>query len=175
MIERFLITITEKAVDSSISKRRESGVPSFDWLARGLRAVIVGLRFRHSKWRPDTNAGYRFKSIMRDLFEEGKLTKDPTRAKQWLTTRLLTQLANGYISNALSTSTAIKSWDVVFMRLLSWVLQSAVDGRAGDVAMTKGYKTHFLKWQDLRFELGQEGTLESLTIQVTLRNSKYNK
>ena len=41
------------------------------------------------------------------------------------------------------------------MRLLFWVLQSAVDKKARDVAMTKGYKTYFLKWQ------------ESLTIQVT--------
>jgi hypothetical protein len=172
MLERFLVTMTNNACKASIS-RRSSGIPSVGWLQRGLRAVIVGLQFRHRQWAPDRNASTRFRVVIRELFVQNKLTRDPIKIKQWLTMRLTIQMANALMEQALTSD--VKSWDVLIMRLLSWILQSAVDGRAGDVTMTKGYITHFLKWEDFVFQLGEEGTFESLTVKVALKNSKNIK
>jgi hypothetical protein len=171
LLERFLVTITKNAVAAGISKRRDSGVSSVGWLQRGLHSVIVGLRFRYLDWKPQSNAGYRFRSLINTLLEKGQLTRDPVRIKQWITTRLCYQLATAYLSQCLNED--VKSWDVVFMRTITWLLQSAVDGHAGDVVMTKGYDPtkHTLFWDDLTIKTLTE-KLEDVIIKVALRNSK---
>ncbi|KAF4628073.1 hypothetical protein G7Y89_g10076 [Cudoniella acicularis] len=171
-VERFLITITDNACRAHAG-HGASGVPSFGWLQRGCYCVVTGFQFRHPEWQPGPGTGARLRGIMRTLLAEGKLTKDPIRIKQWITTRLTIQLAIGYITHSLESD--VTSWDVIFSRMLSWVLQSAVDGRAGDVTLSTGYSTHFLKWEDLQMQLDPEGTVEGLTIKVTLRNSKNAK
>lgn len=109
--------------------------PLWDGYNEDFIAVIVGLGFRHSKWELEENAGTRFRSITRELCSKGKLTRDPIKIKQWLTMRLTIQMASALMEEALTSD--VKSWDVLFMRLLSWILQSAVDGKARDMAMTQ--------------------------------------
>lgn len=174
-IERFLVAMANNAVEEAISSRRESGIPSYGWLERGLTAVVVNIRFRHVDWQPAVNSQLRFRSLLNTLLDQGKLTRDTIRIKQWITIKLLVQLASGYISEALSSRP--KSWSVVIMRTLSWVLQSAVDGRAGDITRSKGYEStsHFLKWKDIAFQFDDPLDFQTLKIRVWLENGKDNK
>jgi hypothetical protein len=81
-----------------------------------------------------------------------------------------------YLEQAMD-SDFTKSWDVVFMRLPSWILQTVVNGRVGDVVITKGYDEtkHSLFWSDLTIRMRPTGRLEGSLIKVVLRNSKSCK
>lgn len=62
------------------------------------------------------------------------------------------------------------------MRILSWTLQTAIDGRARDVSLTKGHKVVLktLLWLDVRIQI-ESREIGNLLVALTLRNSKNTR
>jgi hypothetical protein len=69
--------------------------------------------------------------------KEGKITKDPSRQKQWLSAHIIGGMAKAVLIDALDNGTL--SWDVTICRVFSIVLISALCSRSGDVAQTTLY------------------------------------
>ncbi|OBT85107.1 hypothetical protein VE02_06486 [Pseudogymnoascus sp. 03VT05] len=171
---RFITSITHTACEEKISKRRESGVPGVEWIQRGISAVIVTIRFRNENWEPAPNAGSHIKATINTLLQNEFLTRDPVREKAWVTMKVVEKLALQHFTYHLCTEP--KSWTVAIMRILSWTLQTAVDGRCGDVTLTKGHSgiLNTLLWSDVRIRI-KSGNIENLLVALTLRNSKHNR
>jgi hypothetical protein len=66
-----------------------------------------------------------------------------------------------------------KSWIVALIRILSWALQTRVDGRARDVSLSKGHYglLNTLLWSDVQTRV-ESGDITKLLVALTIRNSK---
>jgi hypothetical protein len=75
----------------------------------------------------------RLAATIDQLFEEGRLSKDPLRQKHHIGAFLVRKLALGLLTDALTNGTI--NWDVVLAKTLSIALTAALGARTGDVTV----------------------------------------
>lgn len=124
MIERFLVSIVKYVVP-----RNPTGIPSVNWMTRGLESLEEALIFEFPKFQLSAYDRSHLKSTINNLQREGKLTTSALREKQWLVVYFIRLIANATLKDALDNGT--KSWDVLWSRLTSLVLVAALACRGG--------------------------------------------
>jgi len=132
-IERFLPVIVKY-----IRGYGENGVPGYAYIRGGLKHLIVCLQFRFAKFSLIKHERLRIASVVNELLDSGKITKNSTHEKHWITAQLIDKLTRSVFEQALTKGTL--SWDVVISKCLSLVLQSAIAGRAGEVMRSQDYE-----------------------------------
>jgi hypothetical protein len=104
--------------------------------ARKFFDLVGKSTFQRDTLRQDSHHR-RLDNVIATLLQEGKITKDPMREKQWLGAHIIGGMAKAILIDALDCGTL--SWDCTICRVLSIVLISALCSRAGDVAQTTLY------------------------------------
>jgi hypothetical protein len=90
--------------------------------------------------------------IMDQLRKKGFITKDPTREKLWLHSKVVKQMCTALVTDAIENGT--HSWDVTCSKVLSFILQAALGSRAGDVAKSTRYSdADCLNWKHVLIKL----------------------
>lgn len=110
------------------------------------------------------------------LFEEGKLTKDPAREHHHIGAFLVRKLSSGILTNALANGTI--NWDVTLAKTLSIVLTAVLASRIGDITTARKLNMHelpFLYYKDITLKLVKGRELINLVADVVLRNEKGDK
>ncbi|KAJ9666874.1 hypothetical protein H2201_003008 [Coniosporium apollinis] len=125
-------------IPSHLGSTRDSGVPSCLYVQHGLKHVIMVLAFDHAAFTLDKRDRLRLSTTIDGLVKDGAITKDPTRAKQWVTAKLLTRLVSAHFQQAVTEGT--RSWDAVISRALSLDLQAAFASRCGEVVRSQFYR-----------------------------------
>lgn len=167
--ERFAEAITPK-----VRPKGGHTVPSYAWLERGLRIAVDGL-LHYYNYRLTPHDNKRLQSKMHTLLRQGKLTKDPIRAKQWAGLSILRAMTQAWLIEALRDG--VLSWDQTLSRLGTVVWMSALQCRAGDFLMTwlAEHPLPYLAYKDVQLRLVGGFSLKHLTARVTLRNVKGHK
>ncbi|KAJ9636756.1 hypothetical protein H2199_007750 [Coniosporium tulheliwenetii] len=106
-------------IPSHLGSTRDSGVPSCLYVQHGLKHVIMVLAFDHAAFTLDKRDRLRLSTTIDGLVKDGAITKDPTRAKQWVTAKLLTRLVSAHFQQAVTEGT--RSWDAVISRASLWI------------------------------------------------------
>ncbi|KAK9361349.1 hypothetical protein V1504DRAFT_475196 [Lipomyces starkeyi] len=168
-IERFISSIVSRVVP------RSSQVPSYRWLQQGLGHLVNSLVFYFKDFTLSKHETVRIAATINQLFEEGKLSKDPLRQRHHIGALLVRKLALGLLTDALTNGTI--NWDVVLAKTLSIVLTAALGTRTGDI--TKGYfdvhQLPFLCHKDITLKLIKGDDLTNLVAKVVIRNEKGYK
>ncbi|KAL8714820.1 MAG: hypothetical protein Q9220_001333 [cf. Caloplaca sp. 1 TL-2023] len=82
------------------------------------------------------------------LLDDGQITKDPVREKQWLTCQIVKKLATAIFSDAVQQGTV--NWDTILAGTFSLVVQAAMASRSSDFMRSAHYTgDEYLKWQDM--------------------------
>jgi hypothetical protein len=109
-------------------------------------------------------------STIEGMWQMGKLTRAPARARNWVGVFWVRKLANALLVDALVDGTS--SWDVTIHRILSIVLQAALPCRSGDIYPTHHATSSFLCWNDVQIKFRGNSTegVENLIAQITIRD-----
>lgn len=106
------------------------------------------LAFHYPDYKLSRHAALRIDVTIQKLLDDGQITKDPVREKQWLTCQIVKKLATAVMSDAVQQGT--QSWDVTLAGTFSLVLQAAMASRSGDFKRSAHYTgDEYLKWQDI--------------------------
>ena len=95
------------------------------------------------------------------------------RDRQWMGMAALFKLCIHWFRLALTQGA--KSWDRTIYTVFSVVLQSATAARAGDLALSRGYRKEFMAWKDLTVKLTKDASVSNLELIVRLRFVKGQK
>jgi hypothetical protein len=147
-IERFLSSIVE-----NVNPRSAHQVPSHKWLQQGLGHLVNSLVFYVKDFTLTKHERVRIATIVNQLFEEGKLTKDPAIERHHIGVFLVRKLATCLLSDALTNGTI--NWDVTLAKTLSIVLTAALASRTGDIttAPLDVHELFFLCYKDITLKL----------------------
>jgi hypothetical protein len=96
--------------------------------------ALHAIRLKHDGFKLTCEDRQRLKDTFETLRLDGKITKDPSWAAQWLTARLMTYLSRAFRINAIRFG--VIDWIVVVQKYLGLALQSALSCRAGDVTVS---------------------------------------
>ncbi|KAK9234527.1 hypothetical protein V1525DRAFT_412862 [Lipomyces kononenkoae] len=168
-IERFISSIVSRVVP------RSRQVPSYKWLQGGLGHLVNSLVFYFEDFTLSKHERLRLSATINQLFEEGRLSKDPLRQKHHIGALLVRKLALGLFTDALTNGTI--NWDLVLAKTLSIVLTASLATRTGDI--TKGqfdeHQLPFLCYKDITLKLIKGDDLTNLVAKVVIRNEKGHK
>ncbi len=103
---------------------RSRQVPSYKWLQQGLGHLVDALVFYFKEFTLSKHETIRLAATIDQLFQEGRLSKDPLRHKHHIGAFLVRTLAFGLLTVALANGTL--NWDVVLAKTLSIVLTAAL-------------------------------------------------
>jgi hypothetical protein len=109
------------------------------------------------------------------LFQEGRLSKDPLRQKHHIGAFLVRKLAIALLTATFTNDTINR--DVVLAKTLSVVLTAALGSRTGDVMVAPLDVHHlpFLCYEDITLKLIKADDLTALVAKVVIRNEKGYK
>jgi hypothetical protein len=169
-IERFLITIVQYVIP-----RNPSGVPSVNWVKRGIACLVKMLTFSYPEFKLSAHDAVNIRSRVHALRKEGKLTTSAVREKQWLGVYYVRLLVNALLKQALEEGT--RNWDVTLSCCTSILLVAAICARSGDIARSRSYDdTNALLWGDIRITMpAMDSTLQDLRAMVTIRCEKGHR
>jgi len=150
-------------------------VPSYEWLKGGLRHLLLALIFHHAEFNLNRHASTRISTSIQQLLKDGRLTRDPSREKQWVGAFVLRKIATAILHNALHEGTLC--WDVTLSRIASVVLTAALSARAGDVARDPldDQPLPYLCFKDITIKFVDGLEIENLVAHVIIRNEKSKK
>jgi hypothetical protein len=156
-------------------KPKTNQVPSYHWLQGGIQHLVKSCIFYHSAFSLSRHDTSRIAATVDYLYQEGRLTKDPSWQKNWVGTFLVRRLVTALIEDALKNGTI--NWDVVMSKALSIVMVAALASRAGDVTVAQldGQTLPFLCYNDITIKLKGGRAVEDLEAQVVIRNEKGAK
>lgn len=153
-----------------IQARRRDGVPAWMTIKTAEYAVEVGLQFHYPSFTMSTSQARRLDVLIQTMLDEGKITKDPFREKQWLTCEIMKRMTAAVLANAIDHGT--KCWDTTVANALSLVMQSALSSRSGDFKKSLLYADEFLKWEHIVLAALGDRANPKLTMVVTLNHCK---
>ena len=132
---------------------RSREVPSYKWLQHSLRHLVNALVFYFKEFTASKHETIRLKATIDQLFQEGRLSKDPLRNKYHIRAFLVRKLAFSLLTVALANGTI--NWDVVLAKTLSIVLTAALASRTGDVTVAPldEHELPFLCYEDITLKL----------------------
>ena len=151
-----------------------SGIPCYKSITHGPKYLYDALTFRYPTFASSAYQTAKLKAVLDGALREGRLTKDPARAKQWAGAVLTKQLIQSFIDVARREGTLI--WDVTLSKAASVLLLSALQVRSGDI-----FKTYWsegespcLCWKDITIRLGEQD-LDDAFSRIIIRNEKHHK
>src|SRR2546423_9060602 len=133
-LERFLFTVPD-LVESSSSSRTAL---SWATLQLALKYTIHFIRCRHDSFTLSYGERQRISDVFETLRTQDKITKEPTREAQWVTTQLVSHLTRSLLVEAIRFG--VTDWSIVIQKCLGLALQSALSSRVGDVAVSRYYE-----------------------------------
>lgn len=138
------------------------------------RSLNKSFTFKYPDWELTSRDAVRIDSVIQQLLNDNRITKDPIRERQWIQSQIITKLATAAFTEALQRGT--KDWDATLADVFSLTLQAAMASRSGDFKRSSGWDADkCLKWQDLELvATGGHGNNEQLVfrMKVTLYNRK---
>jgi hypothetical protein len=154
---------------------RSRQVPGYKWLQQGLGHLVNALVFYFKEFTLSKHETIRLAATIDQLFQEGRLSKDPLRHKHHIGAFLVHRLAFGLLTVALTNGTI--NWDVVLAKTLSIVLTAALGSRTGDVTVAPLdiHQLPFLCYEDITLKLIKGDDLTTLVTKVVIRNEKGHK
>ena len=168
-IERFCSLIVQRVKPTS------NEVPSYKWMRQGLNALYKLIDFHHDNFQLTKREHARIEANIQRLCQQGYLTKNASREKQWVGVFMICRLTLMLMQDGLVNGTP--SWDVTLSKVLAIVLMVALSSRAGDV--TKGrhdsQKLPFLCYKDVTLLLHQGSTIDDLIGKFVIRGEKDHK
>ncbi|EAT82046.1 hypothetical protein SNOG_10652 [Parastagonospora nodorum SN15] len=175
-IERFILSLPSIMESSSTSRE----AIAWSTLVLALRYTFHAIRCRHDTFALSYNDKQRIKDCFETLRMQEKITKDPVREAQWLTTRLMAHLIRGLLVKAVRFG--VLDWSIVVQKALGLALQSALSSRVGEVAVSRDYDDdECLAYKDIELKVTVDDTspvdlplLDRVTLdaKVTLRYTK---
>jgi hypothetical protein len=133
-LERFLFTVPD-LVESSSSSRTAL---SWATLQLALKYTIHFICCRHDSFTLSYGERQRIRDVFETLRTQDKITKEPTREAQWVTTQLVSHLTRSLLVEAIRYG--VTDWSIVIQKCLGLALQSALSSRVGDVAVSRYYE-----------------------------------
>ncbi|KAI9695795.1 MAG: hypothetical protein M1836_006061 [Candelina mexicana] len=168
-ISRFLLAM----VDITHSRYNNAEALSYSWLHHGLVFSIKHCRLNYEDFSISSRGRMRLDAVVANLLQEGKVTKNPFREKQWLGCQIIRRVVNSLLLDALKHGT--RSWDVLISKVSSLVLVSAL-GRSGDVARSTHYDGLVcLCYKDITIKVNDLDASSLLVAQFEMRQDKGNK
>ncbi len=73
---------------------------------------------------------------MKSMLENGLLTKEAARERQWVGVVLVRKTVIAFIEDAITLR--VRSWDTVISKILTLIVLSALGARAGDATRSNG-------------------------------------
>jgi hypothetical protein len=112
------------------------------------RSLNHSLTFKYPDWHVTAHGAKRLDSTIQQLLNDGHITKDPAREKQWIGSQIVKRLATAVLTNAAQRGAS--SWDTILAGTFSLVLQAAVSSRSGDIKQSLLWTgEEYLKWRDI--------------------------
>lgn len=147
-IQHFLTSIIKK-----VEPKSQHGVPSFDWMCRGIKILEEALTFEYSDFHLSPHHSLRIDALTDGFVEQGRLTKGPARECHWLGVTLVKKLIDAVFEDAVRNGS--RNWDVTIHMAISVLLTSALQCRSGDIAKSR-YNTQplpCLVYKDISLKL----------------------
>ncbi|KAI1348624.1 hypothetical protein F5Y01DRAFT_328306 [Xylaria sp. FL0043] len=86
--------------------------------------------------------------IIRGLLDEGVITKEPRRKKQWVTTDVVHELIRCFLQDAIKNGSP--SWDYTIMKVQVILLQAICGCKSGDILLSDNGELHeTFCWKDI--------------------------
>ena len=112
---------------------------------------------------------------MHEMLETGRVTKEPTRIRQWVGVFLVRHLVNAMFKDALLEGTLL--WDWTLARVLSILLLSSLSARVGEISrgkLTEFYERPCMIYENVTVAFKNSGMkwVEDLVARIKIRNEK---
>lgn len=168
-VERFLTSIV------ALIKPTTHEVPAYSWAKGGVGHLIRSLVFYYSAFTLSRHETERIATTIDYLWQQGRLTKEPTLQKSWVGAFLVRRLVMSLLHHSLSNGTI--SWDVTLAKVMAIVVVAALSARAGDVTTHKldEQELPFLCYNDVTIRLVGGGEMENLQASFLIRGEKGEK
>jgi hypothetical protein len=135
--------------------------------------IIYVLRFRHNSAMTPQDTEIT-KSIFQTHVNENRLTKDPHRVKQWVSSRLVSEICMKLFTNDIINDT--RSWDVVIFNAMSIALHTSLAARTGDIAQSANYSINtFTTYEDVDIYIIPTENEESVILEATIDTLRFTK
>ena len=177
-MERFAIAITQNLDQVISSSIKDKPAPSLQTIQRGIHAINDYFVWKYKMpWQESFNrsAQRSVDNILDEAVKDGRLTKGRWKDSQYVGILVLVDLLRIWFNHAHQHGTY--SWDTVVYKALSLALLSALNCRAGDIALTYLYTgREYLQWQDILVRFDGQGTkFNNIRAQFRLRAIKGEK
>lgn len=168
-LKRFLEVIVKRVKPKSLE------VPSYSWLNNGFRHLVDTLTFHYSEFALSKHNALRLSTAFDILLAEGRLTKEPSQARNWVGVYILRKIITAIFQDAYCQGTL--SWDVTLSKNTSIVLLSALSCQAGDITTDPldDQPLPYLCYQDIVMKLSGGEDLEHMMAEILIRNEKGKK
>lgn len=131
-----------------LESRHSDGKIAWTLIKNALVQLDRSLSFHYADYNLSRHGRLRIEATIQKLLDDGQITQDPVREKQWLTCQVVKKLATAVVSDAVQNGT--RSWDFTLAGTFSLVLQAALSSRSGDFKRSSHYTgDEYLKWQDI--------------------------
>jgi hypothetical protein len=161
-------------IPSHLQSRHSDGKIGYSVIQNAHTALERSLAFHYADWKLSRHDVLRIGATIQQLLNDGLITKDPVREKQWLTCQVVKKLVTAVLMDAIQNGT--KCWDMTVAGCFSLVLQAALCSRAGDFMRSKHYTGgEYLKWEDIQLVATVDNGEVSLKMLVKLLWRKGHK
>ncbi|PSK36732.1 50S ribosomal protein L24, chloroplastic [Elsinoe australis] len=161
----------------SYLKGRNPNTDAISWVyfKSGKYQLHKALTIKYPDYKLSRHEAQHLDMALKRLLDEGKLTREPTREKQWIGAVMVKKLVLTLVQNALVNG--VLSWDVLLSKWLGLVLQSALNCRPGDFRQSYGWNgTQHLLWRHVDIRAFGDNTDDpKLAMKITLAYTKGKK
>jgi len=176
---RFLDIIIDIVKPPSPSSTGSHRIPPTEkYVKRGVKTLIGYGTFtwKDKDFKMTPNDGLLLETFIQKCVTEGRLLKGYVKDRAWISFVTLSRMTRAFVEHNLTYIP--RGWDTVVSKLFGITLIAALGCRGGDVALSSGYRTQFMRWSDI--ELVVEGPtanpdLDNLKATITIRYAKGKK
>ncbi|KAL8796625.1 MAG: hypothetical protein Q9195_001015 [Heterodermia aff. obscurata] len=145
-IVRFLSQIP--VMMEPVGDEENGGIISMSTVRNGVRVLIKYFKFTHTDFELSESEQLRIRTLLFSMRSEGKITSKMKRTRQWLGVTATRAMSRAVLNKALTQGAY--NWDVTLYRTFSMVFASALGARFGDIGLSGGYETEYMKYSHLR-------------------------
>ncbi|KAI0802569.1 hypothetical protein GGR55DRAFT_700601 [Xylaria sp. FL0064] len=121
---------------------------SYSTLMQSLEYIQKWAEFQFEDFRLTRHDLSRIMNTVRGLLDEGVITKEPRRQKQWVTTDAVHELIRRFLQDAIKNDSP--SWDYTIMKVLVILLQEICGCTSGDILLSDNGELHeTFCWKDM--------------------------
>ncbi|KAF7189366.1 hypothetical protein HII31_09344 [Pseudocercospora fuligena] len=150
-----------------LQSRHDDGKTAWTLIKSAEVSLDRSLSFHFPDFKLSKHEALRIDATIQKLIDDGKVTKDLVREKQWLTCQVMKRMITVIFEDAINNGT--KSWDVTLAGCLGLALQAAITSRAGDFRRSSHYQgEQYLKWENIELKATGDRENPRLAMLVTL-------